>query len=114
MVRTAWKPCGRGDGAQDTAEAVFLPPGIVDVAAVCWGLAWRTALRAGERRGLSARAAFARAAPLAADLGARYGDSGAGLRLLLAGASGAWRTWMWPRPSSRWRRSRTATTAASP
>ena len=72
---------------QDTAAAVFLPPGIVDVAAVCWGLdvADGLASEASDEEGLSAaRAAFARAAPLAADLGARYGDSSAGLRLLLA------------------------------
>ena len=43
------------------------------------------ASEASDEEGLSAaRAAFARAAPLAADLGARYGDSSAGLRLLLA------------------------------
>ena len=72
---------------QETAAAVFLPPGIVDVAAVCWGLdvADGLASEASDEEGLSAaRAAFARAAPLAADLGARYGDSSAGLRLLLA------------------------------
>ena len=72
---------------QETAAAVFLPPGILDVAAVCWGLdvADGLASEASDEEGLSAaRAAFARAAPLAADLGARYGDSSGGLRLLLA------------------------------
>ena len=43
------------------------------------------ASEASDEEGLAAaRAAFARAAPLAADLGSRYGDSSGGLRLLLA------------------------------
>ena len=72
---------------QATAAAVFLPSGVADVAAVCWGLdvADGLALEARDAEGLNAaRAAFSRAAPLAADLGSRYGDAHGGLRLALA------------------------------
>ena len=72
---------------QATAAAVFLPSGVADVAAVCWGLdvADGLALEARDAEGLNAaRAAFSRAAPLAADLGSHYGDAHGGLRLALA------------------------------